>query len=260
MNKPKVLLLDIETRPLLAYCWALFDQNVALNQIETDWCILSWAAKWLGDPDSKIVYKDQRGSKDIEDDKKLLKDIWDLLNEADVVIGQNSKRFDIKKLNTRFILNGMSPPSPFRQIDTLSIAKKNFAFTSNKLEYMSSVLCPEDKKSDHHKFPGFSLWKECLKGNIEAWDEMEKYNKKDVVALESLYNKLQPWDNTINFNVFTDSEKIVCNCGSTKLQKRGFNFTNKSKFQRYHCRSCGKWTSGSINLFSKEKKLALQGT
>lgn len=255
MSKPKVLLLDIETSPLISYTWGLFDQNVALNQIHSEWFVLSWAAKWLGD--DKVLYQDQSKSKDMSDDKQLLKGIWDLLNEADIVLGQNSKRFDVKKLNARFIMNDLPPPSPFRQIDTLVIAKKHFAFTSNKLEWMSGKLCPENKKLKTKKFVGFELWKACLAGNKEAWAEMKAYNMQDVIALESLYIRLQPWDNSTRFDVHNNDEGASCNCGNSKLTRRGFSFTNTGKFQRFQCQSCRAWYTGKKNMLTKEKRASL---
>lgn len=250
---PKVLLLDIETAPILGYVWQLWDQNVALNQIKSDWYILSWAAKWLGSSPSQVMYEDNSRSKNIEDDNKLLKGIWKLLDEADIVITQNGKSFDHKKLNARFILNGFKPPSSFKYIDTLLIAKKHFAFTSNKLEYMSDKLCKKYKKLKHAKFSGFDMWKECLAGNKAAWKEMKKYNKYDVLALEELYTKIIPWDSSINFNLYTDSTEVTCKCGSTDIVKNGTFYTATGKFQRYTCKSCGSETRGRKNLFSKAK-------
>lgn len=255
---PKILLFDIETAPMLAYVWGLWDQNVGLNQIKDDWYILSWAAKWLDDPPSKVMYMDQRKSKNIENDRPLLDAIWELLNEADIVITQNGKKFDVKKLNARFILSGMMPPSSFKHIDTLQIAKKHFAFTSHKLEYMSHNLNTKYKKLKHSKYSGFDMWKECLSGNQDAWKEMERYNKYDVLALEEVYNKLSPWDKTINFNLYHDGEEHVCNCGSTRFKRNGFDYTNSGKFQRYKCLECGKEVKDKENLLSREKRKSLK--
>lgn len=256
-NGPKVLLLDIETSPLLGYCWGLWENNLALNQVKTDWHILSWSAKWLDN--DKVMYQDQRDSDDIENDTLLLEGIWSLLNEADCVITQNGKNFDIKKLNARFIIQGFKPPSSFKHIDTLRIAKKHFGFTSNKLEYMSDKLCKKYKKLKHEKFSGFELWKECLAGNIEAWDEMQKYNCYDVLALEELYYKLIPWsDDNINFNIYRQDNKNLCRCGASKWIRNGFFYTSVSKFQRYKCKSCGYETRSRKNLLTKEKKSSLK--
>ena len=256
MNKPKVLVLDIETAPIIAYVWGLWENNVALNQIVKDWHVLSWSAKWLDSP--KVMYKDQRNKKNIEDDKDLLKGIWKLLDEADIIITQNGRKFDQKKLNARFVINGMQPPSSYKHIDTCLLAKKHFGFTSNKLEYMTDKLCKKYKKQSHKKFPGQELWTECLKGNLEAWQEMEKYNKYDVLSLEELYYVLIPWDSSINFNLYNDSTEHTCKCGSKDLQKYGFAYTSVSKFQRYKCKSCGSESRDRVNLFDKAKKKSLK--
>lgn len=238
MPKARILFLDIETAPIIAAVWGIHDQNIGLDQIIEDWSILSWCAKWLGD--DHTYYEDVRHQKNLRDDKKILQKIWKLLNEADIIITQNGKHFDEKKLNTRFLLNGMHPPSRFKHLDTLQIAKGKFAFTSNKLEYMSKTVNVVFKKLDHKEFPGYKLWKECLDGNMKAWKDMEAYNKHDVLALEELYNKFSPWDNSVNFSVYDeDDTSMRCNCGSTAYVKDGHNYTNTGKFQRYRCQKCG---------------------
>ncbi len=255
---PKVLLFDIETAPILAHVWGLWDNNVALNQIVSDWHVLSWSAKWLDDAPNKVMYMDQRNAKNIEDDKKLLQGIWDLLDKADIVITQNGKNFDTKKLNARFVMQGFQPPSSVKHIDTKIIASKIFGFSSNRLEYMTDKLCTQYKKLKHTKFPGHEMWRECLNGNLEAWKEMERYNTQDVLALEELYRKLIPWDNSINFNLYHDEEDHVCKCGSTTFIKNGFYYTSSGKFQKHKCKQCGAEHRDKHNLFSKEKRASLK--
>jgi hypothetical protein len=250
---PKILLIDIETMPIIAHVWSLWNNDVALNQVQQDWSILSWSAKWLHEPNSKIMYADQRYAKNINDDNKLLKQIHKLMDEADIILGQNSKRFDTKKLNARFIINGYPPPSKYQQIDTMIMAKKNFAFTSNKLEYLSNTLGVKHKKLKTKKFPGHLLWAECMKGNVEAFKEMEAYNKTDVLALEDVYKKLAPWDNMVNLNVYQD--EMVCTCGSKQFQKRGFQYSKTGKYQNYRCSHCGKSYKDGVNLLKDTKKI-----
>lgn len=248
---PKVLIFDIETAPIEAFVWGLWDNNVALNQIKKDWFVLSWAAKWLHE--SKMMYMDQSKVKDKSNDKELLKGIWELLNEADIVITQNGKNFDEKKLKARFILNKMKPPSSFKHIDICKITKRTFGFTSHKLEYMTNKLCTKYKKLKSKKFQGQDLWTECLKNNQSAWKEMELYNKYDVLSLEELYDIVIPWDNSINFNIYNDAIENVCKCGSKKFTTDDFYYTNLGKFQRYKCTNCGAESRDRENLFSKEK-------
>ena len=126
---------------------------------------------------------------------------------------------------------------------------------------MTDKLCVKYKKIKHTKFPGHEMWTECLKGNINAWREMEKYNKYDVLALEELFGIMAPWDSSINFNLYHNDDEHICKCGSKKHNKNGFYYTNMGKFQKYRCTHCGAETRDRRNLFSKEKKNSLkQGT
>lgn len=248
---PRVLIYDIETAPLLGYCWSLWDNNIGLNQIHSDWHVLSWAAKFLGE--DNIYYQDQRDAKNVEDDKEILQGIWKLLDECDFVITQNGKKFDQKKLNARFVIHGMKPPSAYRHIDVLQIAKSQFGFTSNKLQYMTDTLCTKYKKSGHAKFSGFELWSECLKGNLEAFCEMEDYNILDILSLEELYLIISPWDAKLpNFDVYDDE---ISN--NEEWVKEGFVYSNLGKYDRYRNTVTGQQRRGSVNLLSKIKRDSL---
>lgn len=251
-DKPKILLFDIETAPLEAYVWGMWDQTVGLNQIKEDWCVLSWSAKWLGDDPKKIMYMDQRKVKDVRNDKKIVSELWKLLDEADIVVGHNSDSFDVKKMNARFMHHGMKPPSSYRKMDTKKLAKKHFNFTSNKLAYLTDKFCTKYKKLSHAKYPGFALWSECLKGNKEAWDEMMRYNEVDVLSLEELFLKLLPWESASIFEAYSNSEIPICTCGSIDFKKKGYYYTKVSKYQKYVCKSCGAESKGRKNLRGKD--------
>lgn len=245
MIKPKILIFDIETSPLTAYVWGRRDVNVTLNQIKKEWSVIAWAAKWLGTSARSIMYYDQRKAKDIENDKEILSLLWILLNEADIVITQNGQSFDSRKLNARFILHGMPPPKPYKHLDTYLIAKRVADFTSNKLEYLTEKLCTKYKKLSHSKFPGMSLWTECLKGNMKAWDEMKRYNIHDVLATEELYEKLKSWTPPNMVTLAQSSENCrVCGPG-TKMWHKGFEVKKTGRYYRYQCRACFAWTIGA---------------
>lgn len=234
----KILVFDIETSPIVAHVWGLRDQNISLNQIVKDWQVIAFAAKWLGAPAKEITYWDMRYSTELI----ILKAIWDLLNEADIVVTQNGQHFDSRKLNARFIEYGMMPPKPYKHLDTYKIAKATAEFTSHKLEYLTDKLCTKYKKLSHKKFPGMSLWNECLKGNIKAWDEMKRYNIHDVLSTEELYLKLRAWTPKNAAPAFLTG---CVSCGSNHLQKRGFDLTASTKWQKLQCISCGKWQRGA---------------
>lgn len=253
---PKILIVDIETLPLEVRTWGIYDQNIGLNQIKKDWAIMAWAAKWLNEP--TVYYQDQRKAKDARDDKKLLGALWKLMDEADIIIAQNGIRFDIPKLNTRFLINKMGLPSSYKVIDTRVIASKKFGFTSNSLAYLTKVLDTKHKKLEHKKYPGQELWTECEEGNLDAWREMEKYNKHDVLALEDVYNLLVPYNTNINFAVYYADTTYRCQCGSKDAIKNGFFFTSVGKYQRYRCKKCGSESRDRKNLISKDKSKSLK--
>ncbi len=255
MAQPKILTLDIETAPIEAYVWSLWKQNVGLNQITTEWSLLSYAAKWLGQ--KRVIYKDNRDQEDPRDDAALMEDLWHLLNDADIVIAQNGLKFDLRKIRARFILLGYKPFSPVKVVDTMLEARKAFAFTSNKLEWLSDKLS-DTKKLKHKKFPGFELWSECLKHNREAWNEMRAYNKVDVLATEEVYLTIRPWvQGHPNIAVFDDQEHTRCPCcGSANLTQDGHAYTQVGQYLRYVC-ECGAWSRSRYTVNTIEKRKAL---
>ncbi len=237
--KPKILLFDLETAPSLGWVWEKYETNVL--DFKAEWYLLCFAAKWLDGnkvfahalPDFKS-YKP--GS---EDDKALVKELWNLFDEADILIAHNGDHFDIRKANARFAYYKLPPPSPYKTIDTLKVARRYFNFTSNKLDDLGNHL-GYGRKLAH---TGFHLWKGCMRGDKKSWKHMVDYNKRDVVLLEQIYQHLKPWiQNHPNVALLADKEGCPA-CGG-KLQKRGLGINKTTKYQRYQCISCGAWSKG----------------
>ena len=183
---PKVLIIDIETRSLTVKTFGIRDQNIGLDQVIDDGGILCWSAKWLGS--DKVFFEETRGDKSKE--KVILKKLKKLINEADILLGQNSKKFDVPIIMGLFLYYDMiDDVREFEQIDTLRMSNSKYKFVSHKLQYMSNKLC-EIKKQTHAKFPGMSLWIEYEAKNPLAFIEMKKYNMADVEATEELFLKL----------------------------------------------------------------------
>jgi hypothetical protein len=238
----KILLLDIEMAPNVAHVWGIWDQNIGLNQLRESSYVMCYAAKWLGD--KKMMFDSVKKS----GDKKMLAGIHKLLDEADAVIHYNGKRFDIPSLNKEFLLHNMFPPAPFKEIDLLTVAKGRFRFVSNKLDYVAQSL-GLGKKTEHS---GHELWVQCMAGIPKAWKLMEEYNKNDVILLEKVYERFKPWiRNHLNNNVINGTTDCCPTCQSKNIQKRGFNITTTSRYQRYQCRDCGNWFRDGTNLKPK---------
>jgi hypothetical protein len=256
---PKILVLDIETSPIEGIFWRLGEQRINHDQVQKDWSILSYCAKWVGS--ETLYYQDTggRGPSKTRDDSRLLTPIHSLLDEADIVVGQNVKRFDLRKIRARLIENGYKPFSPVRVVDTYKEADKLADFTSHKLEWLTAKLA-KTQKDKHKEFPGLELWKECLKDNPKAWAAMRKYNPTDVISTEEVYLVLAPWmDTHPNRGVYTESDGCSV-CGSMNLipRKGTYAYTQAGKYQRYVCGDCGKWNRGKENLIPKEARKGLR--
>lgn len=238
----KILLIDIESSPSLGWTWAKWKQDVI--DFEKNWYILCFGARWLGKKTFVKALPDYKSyKKDRENDKELVKDIWKLLNEADVVVGHNLDAFDIKKIQTRFLIHGLEPPSPFRTIDTKKLARKHFGFNSNKLDELARDL-GIGRKLQHE---GFVMWQGCMKGDLKWWKKMKAYNKQDVELLEKVYLRIRPWAK-INLGIYFD--KTCCpKCGSTKGFKRsGFYSNSTTKYQVWRCKNCRGQARTTLNI------------
>ena len=243
---PKILIFDIETAPMRDYVWSRWNQNISLDATISEWYMLAWSAKWLYSNDvmGEVLTSEEAIS---EDDNRIVKILWNLIDEADIVIAHNGKKADIPWINTRFILNGLNPPSPYYIIDTCDIAKKQFGFSSNKLDALAGYFgIPHKLKTD------FQLWKDCVDGDEKALGYMLEYNKMDTKILEEVYLRLRPWiKGHPNCGNMIDSEIPVCSaCGSEDLEELvgQYYYTTIAKYKLYRCKECGAITRGRENL------------
>lgn len=228
--------IDIETAPHEAHTWGLFQQNVGLPQLRNPSFVMCYAAKFYG---KRTTFQSYHHDGYLE----MLEGAWNVLDQSDAVCGWNSKSFDVKRLNAEFVIAGMPPPSPFKQIDLMLVVKKHFRFASNKLAFVSKALGLEGKVSHE----GHGLWVKCLEGDEAAWKLFRRYCVRDVDLLPKLYDKLLPWiTDHPNLNLFDGSG--CPNCGSPNLTKQGFSYTGVGKFQRYKCGNCGTWTKESKRI------------
>lgn len=242
---PKILIFDIETTPILAYVWGLWKQNVGLNQIVEDWKVLMWAAKWL---DSDEGFYDALQNKTELD---VVTSLWELLDEADIVVAHNAVAFDVKKMNAKFLQFGLGIPSHYKIVDTLKIAKDNFNFTSNKLDYITRLMGHEGKlKID------MQLWIDCMNGDEKAWKDMIAYCLRDVEELESVYKDLRGWDKRHpSWGSYNTSDKLSCNvCGSENIEFSNYYHTAVSSFETYQCKDCGHQQRSRTNVAERENK------
>jgi RNase_H superfamily len=241
----RTLVYDIETTPNLGYVWGKWEQDVI--EFEQEWHFLSFAYKWLGADETKCISlrqfrKDYK--QDPTDDRRVVETLHSLFNEADVVVAHNGDRFDQLKSNSRFLVHGFAPPSPYQQIDTLKIARRYFAFNSNKLNDLGKTLGLGEKVETG----GFKTWLGCMAGDRASWERMEAYNIQDVLLLEKVYLKLRPWiEGHPNMAFLNDAMEACVYCASPNLTKQGIRKTRTMTYRRVQCKDCGGWSRSRLS-------------
>ena len=217
--------------------------------------MLSWAGKWLFYPEihSDVLTPDEakRG-----DDKRISASLWQYIEDADVIIAHNGIKFDLAKINTRFLIHNMLPPSPYQTIDTCLVARKKFGFEHNKLDYLAERLGLSRKIETD-----FQLWVDCLDGKAEALLNMVTYNKQDVMILEEVYVKLRAWIPVHpNMGLFAEAEpgKLICPvCGNVNVEYAGYYSTPVNQYRSFRCADCGAIARSRVTDTPIKKKRSL---
>jgi DNA polymerase elongation subunit (family B) len=229
---PRILVYDIETSPNLVFAWGLYNQNIAPSQVLEQSRMLSFAAKWYDE--KKVHYF----SEFHDGHEEMVRRAHDLLNEADIVVGYNQIGFDNKHLNREFLLAGLTPPSPWRDIDLLRVIRKEFKFTSNRLGSVSEALDLGGKLDTG----GQDLWNRVLQGDAKAWEKFKRYNRQDVVLTEALLRALGPWVKQFpHAGLWNGNTESCYRCGSDNLEPAGIAYSNVTAWPKFLCTDCGAW-------------------
>lgn len=247
---PKIVLFDLETLPIKCMSWSLYDAFIPHEFIIEDWALLGWSAKELysAEVKSDILTSDEAVTRN---DKRITESLWKVMDGADIIIGHNSKGFDVPSARTRFLHHRLSPPSFFQVVDTLEISRKMFRNSSNKLDALcGSLNLNKKRKTD------INLWVRCDHGDTDALKEMQTYNKNDVNILEDYYVLVRPWFTTHpNLGLYGEGDGNVCRiCGSENLTDIGFYYTNVSKFVSKRCDDCGTLNRSKDNVLTTEER------
>lgn len=251
IQAPRILIIDIETAPFLAYTFRRWKAHIGQENVEKEGYILCYAAKWL--EEDTIIFS---RVKEPENDYDIVKEMKELIDKADIVIAHNAVKFDMPTIATRMLYHGMTPFAPHKVVDTLKIAKQNFRFPSNSLDSIAAYLGLSEQKMKHS---GFSLWKRVMQMDEEAWAEMEEYNVQDILVLEEVYKKLRPYDKFApNASLYYNDSVVRCVvCGSSNLKHVDkLSHTALSSFETMQCKCCGKYSRTRKNVRTKQEMSA----
>jgi hypothetical protein len=243
-DSPKIVLWDIETTHNLAAVFKLFGEDyIPHTNIVQERYVVCASWKTLGEKkvyavstlDDPALYE-----KDPHNDLHVVTKLHEVLSDADVIVGHNGDKYDIKFTEGRMLYHGLPPLPPIVKIDTLKEVKNRFLLNSNRLDYIGSFLGVGQKR---HTSPG--LWLRVLKGDPDAVREMVTYNKQDVRLLERVFLKLQPYmASHVNRHLFADNGLGATSCprcGSSRTKSKGLHRTITQVYQRRVCLTCGGW-------------------
>jgi hypothetical protein len=250
--KSRILIYDVEVTPSLGWVWGKWQQDVI--KFKDEWYMMCFAYKWLGEKQTHIVAQPdfKLYKKDKQNDYEVVKKLWELFNEADAVVAHNGNSFDQKKSQARMIIHGFDPPAPYKQVDTKLVARRHFNFNSNKLDDLGTYF----KLGNKVQTGGFDLWLGCMAGDKKCWEKMKKYNKQDVVLLEKIYLKMNPWDKqALPMNVMENKPDKCPKCAVGKMYKGMSYYSVKSgaQYQYRRCNNCGAMAKDRVPVDSFKK-------
>lgn len=187
-----VLLIDLETSPAKFWGWGTGDQYVSYSMLvegtETK-VITSQYKRLLVDSEAKYFVWDYDSKALKGDDSRVVRETVKLINEADIVIGQNINSFDIKVLQERAKVLRLPPISVDFPIDTLTNSRRAFKAMSHKLDYRSKQFGLGGKIKME-----MQDWIDILEGRTRPEEKMIPYGLKDIEDTEQVFwNELPYW-------------------------------------------------------------------
>lgn len=255
----KILIYDLETHPLKCLAWSKYTEYINDDFLIHGWGLLSWSAKWLFEDKvfSDKLTKEELNNltqNDIVSDERITKSLWELFDEADVIIAHNNNKFDEKRANTKFLYYGLKRPSPYKSVDTLKSFREKFAADSNKLDYLAKKFFHIEGKLKTE----VGLWRKVMDNDYEALKYMEQYNIQDIHVLEAVYLEMRGWivnhPNTAMQAVSDNNCCPVCSSAEREDCKTPYR-THVNEFDAFRCLNCNHiYRSRTSNTPLKDNK------
>lgn len=177
-----IAFFDIEATDLKAnfgrlLCMSVADQFGALTTLRAD------------DPSL-------RGER-VRDDLKLAQACRDLLESFDIIVGWNSRAYDVPFIDSRLIIGGDARTirKDLMHVDPMWKAGRfSMALQSRRLDSVAQTF-----RLDQQKTPiEFEAWMDAAMGDSEALDYVVQHCEADVLTLRAAFNRLKPLVRTIH--------------------------------------------------------------
>lgn len=167
----------------------------------------------------------------------MLRAVWDVYEQADVVYGHNVDRFDTKHLNTGWRDLGLPAPSPFKIVDTLTEAKRVFGDESMQLGALTQRLGIATKNDKYD----VTVARRAVAGHKASQRRIKRYNVGDVDASEAFVDRLRGWIPSHPHNLRGEEVDVpTCNqCWGDRLEPNGERLADVMAYPLYRCMDCG---------------------
>lgn len=175
----------------------------------------------------------------------FMRAVWEVFDQADLIIGHNADRFDARHLMGGWAEMGLPAPSPYKVVDTLKIARGTFAYESNTLDALNKRL-GIDAKTDKYDA---RIARAAVNGDKEAQETLSAYNRGDIIASEALFDRLRPFAKGIpHLGMWTDDALACPSCGHTMTATGRTVHANVQKYEHLRCDNCGSHARGTTTL------------
>jgi uncharacterized protein YprB with RNaseH-like and TPR domain len=177
--------MDIEPG-FTTVCW-----DIETTHLKADfgYCLCA-SVKPLGHPPITARIDDSPGYKSEPwNDKHVVCKIRDILNNADMLISWNGRRFDWKFLQTRLMMHGETPLQPALHIDVYYQSRYKLLLASNRLDHVDRFLHGDSEKTSLHG----QIWQKAACGDRGSLDYVVEHCEKDVGVLERVFYDLKPF-------------------------------------------------------------------
>lgn len=217
--------------------------DLETSNLNADYGIILCAGfKTVGKGQGTVISVQDYEGDILKRERALLKDLSAELLAADCWLTWFGTYFDIPFLNSRLLYHKLPVlPANFTHIDGWKVSRNRLKLRNNRLNTVQEFLGTETAK-DAVLGP---VWIKALAGCHKSLKYIINHCKKDIKALDEVYQRLRPLILDHPHAALTGSRGACGVCGSNTLQARGYRLTRTKKFQRFQCQSCGHWTSSA---------------
>lgn len=152
-------------------------------------CMLTWTEKKPKRSDVIVYRIDDYKSYETRkwDDRQLVKDIRDELDDADILVSWNGRRFDIPFLNGRLMAWNEKTLKPHKHCDIMYQSRYKMKLHSSRLAAVQSFLGLEDEKTEMKP----KMWMKAVTGDKQSMNYIIDHCIRDVLVLNEAYEKLK---------------------------------------------------------------------